>query len=98
LTNEVINVEGMSCDHCKHSIEKAYYIVTLIFNSFFKVVESYLIFIKFNFHIPIRQAFINVEGMSCDHCKHSIEKALNGLDGVTSSEVSLATLKSLKAT
>jgi cation transport ATPase len=30
---------------------------------------------------------INVEGMSCDHCKHSIEKALNGLDGVTSSEV-----------
>ena len=33
---------------------------------------------------------INVEGMSCDHCKHSIEKALNGLDGVTSSEVSLA--------
>ncbi|MEJ7422787.1 cation transporter, partial [Staphylococcus haemolyticus] len=26
---------------------------------------------------------INVEGMSCDHCKHSIEKALNGLDGVT---------------
>jgi copper chaperone len=33
---------------------------------------------------------INVEGMSRDHCKHSIEKALNGLDGVTSSEVSLA--------
>ena len=33
---------------------------------------------------------INVEGMSCDHCKHSIEKALNGLNGVTSSEVSLA--------
>jgi copper chaperone len=33
---------------------------------------------------------INVDGMSCDHCKHSIEKALNGLDGVTSSEVSLA--------
>ena len=33
---------------------------------------------------------INVEGMICDHCKHSIEKALNGLDGVTSSEVSLA--------
>jgi copper chaperone len=32
---------------------------------------------------------INVEGMSCDHCKHSIEKALNGLEnGVTSSEVS----------
>jgi copper chaperone len=23
LTNEVINVEGMSCDHCKHSIEKS---------------------------------------------------------------------------
>ncbi|NCA41758.1 copper resistance protein CopZ, partial [Streptococcus equi] len=21
MTNEVINVEGMSCDHCKHSIE-----------------------------------------------------------------------------
>ncbi|EKU45080.1 copper chaperone CopZ [Staphylococcus arlettae] len=33
---------------------------------------------------------INIEGMSCDHCKHSIEKALNSLDGVTSSEVNLS--------
>ncbi|WP_398573347.1 cation transporter, partial [Staphylococcus epidermidis] len=23
MSKEVINVEGMSCDHCKHSIEKA---------------------------------------------------------------------------
>lgn len=33
---------------------------------------------------------INVEGMSCDHCKHSIEKALNELNGINHSEVSLA--------
>jgi copper chaperone len=30
---------------------------------------------------------INVEGMSCDHCKHSTEKAFKWINGVTSSEV-----------
>lgn len=32
----------------------------------------------------------NVEGMSCGHCVSSIEGALNGVDGVCHSKVSLA--------
>lgn len=32
---------------------------------------------------------INVEGMTCGHCKMSVEKALNGLAGVESAVVSL---------
>lgn len=32
---------------------------------------------------------INVEGMTCGHCKSSVEGALNKLDGVTSAEVNL---------
>ncbi|KTT85000.1 copper chaperone CopZ [Mammaliicoccus sciuri] len=34
--------------------------------------------------------FIKVHGMSCGHCKQSIEKALNELDGVNSSVVNLS--------
>ncbi len=30
-----------------------------------------------------------VEGMSCNHCKMSIENAVRALDGVTGAEVSL---------
>lgn len=33
---------------------------------------------------------IKVQGMSCGHCKQSIESALNYLDGVNSSEVNLS--------
>lgn len=36
---------------------------------------------------------INVAGMSCNHCKMSIENALKTLDGVTSAEVDLAASK-----
>lgn len=32
---------------------------------------------------------IHIEGMSCNHCKMSVEKALGALAGVTSAEVSL---------
>ncbi len=32
---------------------------------------------------------INVEGMSCNHCKMSVEKALKTLDGVKNAEVNL---------
>lgn len=43
---------------------------------------------------------INIEGMQCNHCKMSVEKALKGLDGVTKVEVSLenknATIESNK--
>lgn len=32
---------------------------------------------------------ISIEGMSCNHCKMSVEKALNSIEGVTKVEVSL---------
>ncbi|MDY0406287.1 copper chaperone CopZ [Virgibacillus sp. 179-BFC.A HS] len=32
---------------------------------------------------------LNVQGMSCGHCKMSVEGALNKLDGVSSAEVNL---------
>lgn len=33
---------------------------------------------------------INVEGMSCGHCKMSVEKAVSALDGVSAVNVDLA--------
>ncbi|WP_310653354.1 copper chaperone CopZ [Staphylococcus aureus] len=35
------------------------------------------------------QEILNVEGMSCGHCKSAVESALNNIDGVTSAEVNL---------
>ncbi|HJJ48476.1 MAG TPA: heavy metal translocating P-type ATPase [Methanocorpusculum sp.] len=35
------------------------------------------------------QKTISIEGMMCNHCKMSVEKALSGIDGVTCVEVSL---------
>ncbi|GAB3044140.1 copper chaperone CopZ [Virgibacillus ainsalahensis] len=32
---------------------------------------------------------LNVQGMSCGHCKMSVEGALNKLDGVSAAEVNL---------
>lgn len=32
---------------------------------------------------------INIEGMTCNHCKMSVTKALNGVTGVESVEVSV---------
>lgn len=32
---------------------------------------------------------LNVEGMSCEHCKARVESAVSGVSGVTSAEVSL---------
>lgn len=36
---------------------------------------------------------LDVQGMSCGHCKSSVEGALGGLNGVTSAEVDLASGK-----
>ncbi len=36
---------------------------------------------------------ISVAGMTCNHCKMSVESALKTLDGVTSAEVDLAANK-----
>lgn len=38
---------------------------------------------------------INIEGMQCNHCKMSVEKALNELDGVTKVEVILENKKAI---
>ncbi|HAR4636189.1 TPA: copper chaperone CopZ [Staphylococcus aureus] len=35
------------------------------------------------------QEILNVEGMSCGHCKSVVESALNNIDGVTSADVNL---------
>lgn len=35
------------------------------------------------------QAVLNVEGMSCNHCKMAVEKALKTLDGVKDAVVDL---------
>lgn len=35
------------------------------------------------------QEIINVEGMSCDHCKNAVESALAKMNGVSAEEVDL---------
>ncbi|MGT2610492.1 copper chaperone CopZ [Staphylococcus aureus] len=35
------------------------------------------------------QEILNVEGMSCGHCKSAAKYALNNIDGVTSADVNL---------
>lgn len=35
------------------------------------------------------QEIINVEGMSCDHCKNAVESALAKMNGVSAAEVDL---------
>lgn len=37
----------------------------------------------------MKKKTIKVEGMTCSHCKNSVENALNKLDGVDSAVVSL---------
>ena len=32
---------------------------------------------------------VYIDGMSCNHCKMSVEKALYGIDGITNVEVNL---------
>lgn len=44
---------------------------------------------------PLDKETINVEGMTCNHCKISVERAVRGLPGVLAAEVDLAG-KSLK--
>jgi copper chaperone len=36
------------------------------------------------------ETVLNIEGMTCMHCKMSVEKALKGVFGVTSAQVDLA--------
>ncbi len=36
---------------------------------------------------------LKIEGMSCQHCVMSVKKAIDGTDGVSSSDVSVGTAK-----
>lgn len=36
------------------------------------------------------ETVIKIEGMSCNHCKMAVEKALKGVAGVTAAQVDLA--------
>ena len=37
----------------------------------------------------LMKVIVNVNGMNCNHCKMSVEKALNSVEGVVSAEVNL---------
>ena len=43
------------------------------------------------------ETILKIEGMTCMHCKMSVEKALKGVLGVTSAEVDLATKQAVVA-
>lgn len=40
-----------------------------------------------------KELTLNVEGMSCGHCKAAVEKAVSALNGVSSVQVELAAKK-----
>ena len=44
---------------------------------------------KFKEETKMNTKIIKIEGMQCNHCKMSVEKALSAIDGVTKVEVSL---------
>ena len=44
---------------------------------------------KYNKGDKTMKVIVNVNGMNCNHCKMSVEKALNTVDGVVSAEVDL---------
>ncbi|MFZ5641025.1 MAG: copper chaperone CopZ [Bacillota bacterium] len=41
-------------------------------------------------HNETKTAVLNVEGMSCGHCKAAVEKAVSALEGVSKVDVDLA--------
>lgn len=43
--------------------------------------------------MSIAEVNLKVEGMSCNHCKMAVEKALKGLDGVSGADVDLSAKK-----
>ena len=56
----------------------------------FTVQEAYSIFIRFfNHHLEQNTKTIIIEGMQCNHCKMTVEKVLNAIEGVTNVEVNL---------
>jgi copper chaperone len=43
----------------------------------------------FESRIKMTTKVLNIEGMTCGHCKMAVERALQGLAGVTEAEVDL---------
>jgi copper chaperone len=41
----------------------------------------------------MEEVTINIEGMSCQHCVMSVKNALDGIDGVNSSDVTVGLAK-----
>lgn len=41
---------------------------------------------------------LQIEGMTCDHCAHAVQKALSSVQGVKKAEVSLAQKQALVQT
>lgn len=39
------------------------------------------------------ELILKIEGMSCQHCVMSVKKAVDGIDGVNSSEVAIGSAK-----
>lgn len=39
------------------------------------------------------ELILKIEGMSCQHCVMSVKKAVDGIDGVSSSEVAIGSAK-----
>lgn len=119
LYHATVGVDGMSCNHCKMSVEKALgaldgvqtaevsledksCAITSTVDPAALPLEETLSEIGFTFtglqnkstnnqeeNTMSNTYTVNIEGMSCNHCKMSVEKGLGGLDGVTSAEVSL---------
>lgn len=45
--------------------------------------------------IMMNKTVLKIEGMTCEHCKMSVEKALKGVIGVTGAEVDLGTMQAV---
>ena len=110
----IVGVDGMSCDHCKRSVEKGLSALDGVTTATVSLadknctiettvdphtlpLEATLKELGFTFtgingeNAPATyHAIVGVDGMSCDHCKRSVEKGLSALDGVTAATVSLA--------
>ncbi len=109
----VIGVGGMSCNHCKMSVEKGLAALEGVTSAVVSLedrnctlrttvdphtlpLEATLTELGFTFtgidgeQTPATyHAIVGIDGMSCNHCKMSVEKGLGALEGVTSAVVSL---------
>lgn len=83
------NAEHMHC--CMPEITPMQHACSIVFLCMlaFAILSKYLI--KDNKHRTMNTVVYNVGGMSCNHCRQSVEKAIAKLDGVESVTVDLTT-------